>query len=223
MQKKPLTPELSAYCLAKGVREHQLLERLRAKTQQLSRHQMLITAEQGALMALLAQLTSAKNYLEIGVYTGYSTLWMALAMPADARITALDISAEHLALANEHWQAAGVSDKITTMIAPARKSLQLLLAANQAYDIAFIDANKSDYIHYYEDCLKLIRPGGLIIIDNVLMYGQVLEAEPKKSYVRILQRLNDLLLSDQRVDICMLPIGDGMTLARKKDNYETQN
>ena len=220
MLKDSFTAEQQQYCQAKGVREHPVLAQLRAKTKLLTNHQIQITPEQGAFMALLAQLTNAKNYLEIGTFTGYSTLWMALALPEDATITALDISDQHLNLARSHWHAAGVNAKITTMIAPATASLQQLVA--NYYDFAFIDANKAAYIDYYEYCLKLVRPGGLIIIDNVLMYGQVLEAEPKKKYIKVLQRLNDLIYSDPRVDICMLTIGDGMTLARKKPAPQTR-
>jgi predicted O-methyltransferase YrrM len=220
MQKGALTPDLHKYCLDYGVREHALLRELRLESDKLSNSQMLISPDQGAFMAQLARLMSAKNYLEIGVFTGYSTLWMALAMPNDAKITALDINDKHLQAANAYWQRAGVTEKITTIIAPAAESLIALQQTNAVYDIAFIDANKSEYVDYYEACLRLVRPGGLIIIDNVLMYGQVLEDNPRKNYVRVLQELNDLIYHDDRVDICMLAIGDGMTLARKKDFYE---
>ncbi len=219
MTKTQLTSELYNYCLEKGVREHPELLKLRQATANLANKQMLITPDQGAFMALLAKLISAKKYLEIGLFTGYSALWMALAMPIDAKITALDISDEHLDLAKKHWQQANVEDKINVVIAPAEATLaRLLYQEINSFDIALIDANKSSYIDYYEYCLKLVRPGGLIVIDNVLMYGGVLEANPVKNYIKVLQRLNDLIVNDDRVDICLLPIGDGMTLARKKDN-----
>ena len=220
MQKAVLAPDLYRYCLEFGVREHPALQELRLESSKLSNSQMLISPDQGAFMAQLARLISAKSYLEVGVFTGYSTLWMALAMPSNAKITALDISDEHLSLANAYWQRAGVAEKITAIIAPAADSLLSLQQANEVYDFAFIDANKSEYIDYYEACLRLVRPGGLIVIDNVLMYGQVLEESPRKNYVNTLKKLNDLIYHDERVDICMLAIGDGMTLARKKDIYE---
>lgn len=220
MHKAVLAPDLYRYCLKYGVREHPALQELRLESSKLSNSQMLISPDQGAFMAQLARLISAKSYLEVGVFTGYSTLWMALAMPSNAKITALDISDEHLSLANAYWQRAGVAEKITAIIAPAADSLLSLQQANEVYDFAFIDANKSEYIDYYEACLRLVRPGGLIVIDNVLMYGQVLEESPRKNYVNTLKKLNDLIYHDERVDICMLAIGDGMTLARKKDIYE---
>ncbi|RTL12153.1 MAG: methyltransferase domain-containing protein [Neisseriaceae bacterium] len=220
MHKAVLAPDLYCYCLKYGVREHPALQELRLESSKLSNSQMLISPDQGAFMAQLARLISAKSYLEVGVFTGYSTLWMALAMPSNAKITALDISDEHLSLANAYWQRAGVAEKITAIIAPAADSLLSLQQANEVYDFAFIDANKSEYIDYYEACLRLVRPGGLIVIDNVLMYGQVLEESPRKNYVNTLKKLNDLIYHDERVDICMLAIGDGMTLARKKDIYE---
>ncbi len=220
MQKALLTPELHRYCLEHGVREHPLLRELRLESDKLCNSQMLINPDQGAFMAQLARLMCAKNYLEIGVFTGYSTLWMALAMPNDAKITALDISDKYLQSASNYWQGAGVAEKITTIIAPAAESLRALQQTNAVYDIAFIDANKSEYVDYYEACLRLVRPGGLIVIDNVLMYGQVLDGNPRKNYIKVLQELNDLIYHDERVDVCMLAIGDGMTLARKKDMYE---
>ncbi len=220
MQKAALTTDLYRYCLEHGVREHAILQELRLESAKLSNSQMLISPDQGAFMAQLARLMSAKKYLEIGVFTGYSTLWMALAMPNNAKITALDISGEHLQFANTFWQRAGVAEKITTITAPAAESLLSLQQSSEVYDFAFIDANKSQYVDYYEACLRLVRPGGLIVVDNVLMYGQVLEETPRKNYIKTLQKLNDIIYHDKRVDICMLAIGDGMTLARKKDIYE---
>ena len=113
-----------------------------------------------------------------------------------------------------------MAEKITTITAPAAESLLSLQQSSEVYDFAFIDANKSQYVDYYEACLRLVRPGGLIVVDNVLMYGQVLEETPRKNYIKTLQKLNDIIYHDERVDICMLAIGDGMTLARKKDIYE---
>ena len=217
MPKTIITDELYDYCLAKGIREHPALSKLRQVSQELSNGQMLISPDQGALIAMLARLMNAKKYLEIGLFTGYSSLWMALNMPTDGKITTLDINDEHLSLAINAWQEAGVADKIEPLIAPAKESLQQLITTNQLYDIALIDANKSEYLDYYESCIKLVRPGGLIIIDNVLMYGGVLKTNPNKKYLQVLQQLNDLVKNDERVDIVLLTIGDGMTLARKKD------
>lgn len=224
MLKSQLTDELHQYCLTYGVREHPVLVKLRQESEKFSNKQMLISPDQGALMAMLAQLMNAQSYLEIGTFTGYSTLWMALAMPVDAQITTIDLSARHLDLAQTYWQEAQVSTKITPLIAPAEQSLQQLCGEKSNYfDIALIDANKSQYIEYYELCLNLVRPGGLIIIDNVLMYAQVLEDNPRKNYVKILQTLNRMLKDDSRIDLCLLPVGDGMTLARKRTNNETKS
>lgn len=224
MLKSQLTDELHQYCLTYGVREHPVLVKLRQESEKFSNKQMLISPDQGALMAMLAQLMNAQSYLEIGTFTGYSTLWMALAMPVDAQITTIDLSARHLDLAQTYWQEAQVATKITPLIAPAEQSLQQLCGEkNNYFDIALIDANKSQYIEYYELCLNLVRPGGLIIIDNVLMYAQVLEDNPRKNYVKILQTLNRMLKDDSRIDLCLLPVGDGMTLARKRTNNETKS
>jgi len=224
MLKSQLTDELHQYCLTYGIREHPVLVKLRQESEKFSNKQMLISPDQGALMAMLAQLMNAQSYLEIGTFTGYSTLWMALAMPDDAQITTIDLSARHLDLAQTYWQEAKVATKITPLIAPAEQSLQQLCGEKSNYfDIALIDANKSQYIEYYELCLNLVRPGGLIIIDNVLMYAQVLEDNPRKNYVKILQTLNRMLKDDSRIDLCLLPVGDGMTLARKRTNNETKS
>lgn len=217
MLKTPITAEIYAYCYAKGVRESRELQELRRETSLLANAQMQITPLQGATLAMLAQLVGAKKYLEIGMFTGYSALWVAQALPT-AEIITLDISDVHLPLAQKYWSQAGVAANIEVRIAPAVTTLQQLHDQPQLFDMAFIDANKAEYLDYYELCLQLIRPGGLIVIDNVLMYGQVLEANPDKKYVRVLQQLNDLIANDPRVEICMLPIGDGFTLARKKDN-----
>ncbi len=217
MFKIELNQELLKYCVEHGVRENIILEQLRDATYKFSNRQMLITPDQGALMAMLARIMNATRFLEIGMFTGYSALWMALSMPQHSHITTLDINDKYLPLAQEYWEKAGVSENINPIIGKASETLQKMISNNTEYfDIAFIDANKSQYIEYYEMCLQLVRPGGIIIIDNVLMYGQILETEPRKNYVKILQKLNKLLKDDQRVDICLLPIGDGMTLAQKR-------
>jgi caffeoyl-CoA O-methyltransferase len=220
MPKTTISEELYDYNLKYGVRENATLTKLRLATSLLPNSQMQISPDQGALLALLAQICEVNTFLEIGTFTGYSCLWVAQALAKNAKITTLDLSDQHLALALQHWQEAGVANKIEPLIAPAKESLTTLIAKRCSYDMAFIDANKAEYIDYYELCLELIRPGGLIVIDNVFMYGQVLEAEPDKNYVKTLQKLNELIRNDQRVDICMLAIGDGMTLARKKKDKE---
>lgn len=217
MLKNQFSPDLYQYCLDVGVREHPLLQQLRMATLQLKQHHMLITPVQGALMALLAQINNCEHYLEIGMYTGYSSLWMAMATKNHATITTLDIDDNHLPLAQHFWQQAQVAHKIQPMIAPAIDSLVELIKQQKRYDLAFIDANKAAYLDYYELCMQLVRPGGLIILDNVLMYGQVLHQNPRKKYIKILQQLNHLIYADKRVEICLLPIADGMTIARKKD------
>lgn len=218
MLKTPISAEIYAYCHAKGVRESRELQELRRETSLLANAQMQITPLQGATLAMLAQLVGVRKYLEIGMFTGYSALWVAQALQDTVKLITLDISDTHLPLAQKYWSQAGVAANIEVKIAPAVTTLQQLHNQSQLFDMAFIDANKAEYLDYYELCLQLIRPGGLIVIDNVLMYGQVLEANPDKKYVRVLQQLNDLISNDPRVEICMLPIGDGFTLARKKDN-----
>jgi predicted O-methyltransferase YrrM len=217
MPKTVITDELYQYCLDKGVREHPALLSLRKLTQaQLKNSQMLISPEHGAFLAMLLRLMNVSSYLEIGVFTGYSTLWAALALPDAGKIVALDISDEHKVMAESAWNAANVRHKIEYIIAPAKKSMQSLIAKEQYFDLVFIDANKSQYLEYYELALQLVPAGGLVMIDNVFMYGQVLENYPAKTYIETLQKLNNLIMEDSRVDICMLPFGDGITLARKK-------
>lgn len=217
MPKTVITDELYQYCLDKGVREHPALLGLREQTQaQLKNSQMLISPEQGAFLAMIIKLTNVSSYLEVGVFTGYSTLWAALALPNKGKIVALDISDEHKTIAESAWNTANVRDKIEYIIAPAKESMQSLIAQGQYFDLVFIDANKSQYLEYYELALQLVPSGGVIMIDNVLMHGQVLENNPTKTYIKTLQKLNNLIKEDPHVDICMLPFGDGITLARKK-------
>jgi caffeoyl-CoA O-methyltransferase len=168
-------------------------------------------------MALLVKLIGAQRAIEVGVFTGYSALTVALALPAEGRLLACDISAEYTAVGRHFWQAAGVAHKIELVLAPAEKTLDARLAAGEAgsYDFAFIDADKTGYDAYYERCLKLLRAGGLIAIDNVLWSGSV--ARPAKTDdTAALQALNSKLHADERVDLSLLPIGDGLTLARKR-------
>jgi caffeoyl-CoA O-methyltransferase len=180
---------------------------------------MQISPEQGQLMQLLVQMLGARRTIEIGVFTGYSALAVALALPDDGRLLACDISDEYTRVARPYWKRAGVEHKIELVLEPAVNTLDARLAAGQAgqYDFAFIDADKSNYAHYYERCLKLLRPGGLIAVDNVLWSGRVARpAEPGDADTLALQQFNHALHGDARIDLALLPIGDGLTLARKR-------
>jgi predicted O-methyltransferase YrrM len=209
---------LNAYLLAHGVREHPAQTALREATRDHPHAGMQIGPEQGQLMALLVKLIGARRAIEIGTFTGYSALTVALALPDDGRLLACDISDEYTAVGRPYWEAAGVAHKIELVLAPALQTLDARLAAGQAgrYDFAFIDADKAAYDAYFERCLKLLRPGGLIAIDNVLWSGAVARpAAADDADTVALQALNVKLHRDARVDIVMLPVGDGVTLARK--------
>ncbi|NRF65737.1 class I SAM-dependent methyltransferase [Aquincola sp. S2] len=208
---------LYRYLVEHGVREHPAQAALREATSAHPYALMQIGPDQGALLALLVQLIGAKHTIEIGVFTGYSALTVALALPDDGRVLACDVSEAFTAVGRPHWQAAGVAQKIDLRLAPALQTLDAELAAGRAghYDFAFIDADKTGYDGYYERCLQLLRPGGLIAIDNVLWSGLV--AQPADDAdTRALQALNTKLKADQRIDLVMLTVGDGLTLARKR-------
>jgi predicted O-methyltransferase YrrM len=178
---------------------------------------MQICPEQGQFMAMLVKLVAAKYILEVGVFTGYSSLVMALAMPEEGRMVACDVSVEATDVARKYWQQAGVAHKIDLRIAPALDTLEGLLTAGAGgtFDLAFIDADKANYPEYYELCLDLVRSGGVILIDNVLWYGRVADLEVNDRRTSILRDLNTKIHQDQRVELVMLPIGDGMTVVRK--------
>src|SRR6476469_7372601 len=200
-----------------SLREHPAQAALRAATAAHPHAGMQISPEQGQFMALLVKLIGARRALEIGVFTGYSALTVALALPDDGRLLACDISDEYTRVGRPYWEQAGVARKIDLQLAPALATLDARLAAGEAgqYDFAFIDADKSGYDAYYERCLVLLRTGGLIAIDNVLWGGSV--ARPAKDAdTAALQALNAKIHADDRVDMAMLPIGDGVTLARKR-------
>jgi caffeoyl-CoA O-methyltransferase len=180
---------------------------------------MQISPDQGAVMAMLVKLMGARRTIEIGVFTGYSALSVALALPDDGRILACDINDDFTSIGKPHWAAAGVAGKIDLRLAPAVRTLDAALAAGEAgtYDFAFIDADKTGYDAYYERCLQLLRPGGLVAIDNVLWGGDVARpAAADDADTRALQALNDKIRADERVDLAMLAISDGITLARKR-------
>lgn len=179
---------------------------------------MQISPEQGQFMALLAEILGAKRYLEVGVFTGYSALTMAKAMGPDGRVVALDVSETFTAIAREHWAKAGVADQIDLRLAPAADSLQAVIEAGEqnTFDFAFIDADKGNYKTYYEAALELIRPGGLVGIDNVLWSGSVADPMDMRADTEAIRALNASLATDERVTVSMIPIGDGLTLARKR-------
>jgi predicted O-methyltransferase YrrM len=212
-----LPESLQRYLMEHSLRDQPLLRELREETAAMPRGGMQISPEQGQFMQLLVKVLGAKKCIEVGVFTGYSSLCVALALPADGRIVACDVSEEWTAVARRYWAKAGVAGKIDLRLAPATQTLDGLLAAGEAghYDFAFIDADKGGYRDYYERCLKLLRPGGLVAIDNTLWSGRVADpAEASEDTVHI-RRFNDFVHGDTRVEMSLLPVGDGLTLARK--------
>lgn len=214
-----MTDELYDYVLVASLREPAPLRRLREETARLPRAQMQLAPEQGQLLAFIARTIGARRTLEIGVFTGYSALWVALALPPDGRIVACDVSEEWTAVARRYWAAAGVAEKIDLRIAPALETLDHLIAGGEAgsFDFALIDADKETYPAYYERCLRLLRPGGVIAIDNVLRDGRVADPADRRADTTAMRAFNARLHEDARVDLTLLPIGDGLTLARKRD------
>ena len=208
---------LHDYLIAQSVREHPAQRDLRAATAAHPRAGMQISPEQGQLMALLVKLIGARRALEIGVFTGYSALTVALALPDDGALLACDISDEYTRVGRPYWEQAGIAHKIELRLAPALVTLDARLAAGGAghYDFAFIDADKAGYDAYYERCLQLVRQGGLVAIDNTLWGGSVARPATDADTVA-LQQLNVKLHADERIDLSLLPIGDGLTLARKR-------
>lgn len=211
-----LTPELYNYCLQNWLREDDILNALREQTEKMPERYMQILPLQGQFMAFLVQLTGAKRILEIGTYTGYSSLVMAKALPKDGKVITCDKNHEWTKIAKIYWEKAGVSDKIELRLAPALESLQKLLDENQQFDFIFIDADKKKYNTYYELCLKLLAPKGIIAIDNVLWAGKVADQDQQDGSTLEIRRLNHNIHNDQRVDISLVPIGDGLTLIKKR-------
>jgi predicted O-methyltransferase YrrM len=207
-----LTDEVVAYVHRYGVREHPVLAALRERTASLPQHDMQIGPDQGALMALLVRLMGARRILEIGTFTGYSSTAMALALPPDGRITCCDVSREWTDVARQAWADAGVADKVELRLGPATETLVTL--DDDTFDMAFIDADKPSYDAYYEGCLRVVRPGGLIMIDNVLWSGDVANPSMDTDTVRVMRVLNEKVAADERVDHVLLPLADGLTLAR---------
>jgi len=214
----PLSSELAQYIRDVSLREPDVLRRLREETASHPRVSMQISPEQGQFMALLIHFLGARRTLEIGVFTGYSSLVVALALPEDGRIIACDVSEEYTSVARRYWREAGVERKIDLRLRPAVQTLDDLIALGQAgsFDFAFIDADKENYDGYYERCLTLIRTGGLIAVDNVLWSGRVIDASVQDEDTRAIRDFNQKLHSDDRVWLSLLPIRDGVTLACKK-------
>ncbi len=213
-----LSDSLSNYIKSISVREPEVLVKLREETGKLPGAIMQIAPEQGQFMSLLVQLLAVKKTLDIGVFTGYSSLVVALALPDDGKVVACDIDKNCTEIASRYWQEAGVSHKIDLRLAPALETLEQLITEGEtnSFDFAFIDADKRNYDNYYEQCLKLIRPGGLIAIDNVLWSGRV--ADPSNSDQRTIaiREFNEKLHQDSRVQISLVPLADGLTLALKR-------
>src|SRR5436305_123159 len=214
----PLTEETYQYLLSVSSRESEVLRRLREETAALPNAQMQISPEQGQFMALLVQLQRAKKTLEVGVFTGYSSLVVASALPAEGQVIACDVNEEWTSIARRYWKEAGVDGKIDLRLAPATDTLNSLLAAGGAgsFDFAFIDADKSNYETYFELSLKLLRAGGLIAIDNVLWSGRVADAKNREADTIAIRALNAKLHRDQRITLSMVSIADGLTLALKR-------
>lgn len=213
-----LTDSLYDYLIDATSREPELLARLRAETATVRYPGMQIAPEQGQFMALLVKLIGARRAIEIGTYTGYSSLCVAMAMPPDGRLIACDISEEWTAIAQRYWAETGVADRIELRIAPAGETLDRLLddGAEGSFDFAFIDADKEGYAGYYEQCLKLLRPGGLIALDNMLWDGAVADPERDDADTVAIRDLTRHIKADERVDTSLVPIGDGVMLARKR-------
>ena|SRR5262245_38998878 len=207
---------LYAYLQSQEPPEHPELAKLREVTQTLPRGRMQIAPEQGHFLSLLARLIGARRTLEIGTFTGYSALAMALALPADGRIVACDISEDWVSVGRPFWQRAGVAEKIEVRIGPAIETLQRLERDGAGFDLAFIDADKENMDGYYESALRLVRRGGLIILDNMFQGGRVIDADNDDFRTSVVRDLNSKIAADERVDRVLVPIGDGMTLARRR-------
>jgi caffeoyl-CoA O-methyltransferase len=213
-----VTPVLAEYIHAHSLREPELLARLRAETAKLPMGGMQISPVQGQLMALLTRLTRARRCVEVGTFTGYSALCVALALPEDGRIVCCDVNEEWTAIARRYWREAGVAAKIELRLAPALDTLDQLRKAGGegSFDLAFIDADKKNYDGYYERVLALLRRNGAMLIDNVLWGGSVTDPGKNDPDTAALKALNAKIHADQRVDLSMLPVGDGLTLVRKR-------
>ena len=213
----PVTEELIAYVGQVGAREHPVLRRCREETAKMSNANMQIAPEQGAFLALLARIIGAKNALEIGTFTGYSALSVALALPEGGRLVALDVSREFTDRARVYWKEAGMEQRIDLRLGPALQSLDRMVeAAEGPFDMVFIDADKSNYDGYYERAFRLLRQGGLIVLDNMLWSGAVADPANTDRDTSVLRALNAKIHADERVDMALATVADGVMLARKR-------
>lgn len=213
----PMTDALEAYLRTVSLREPGILRRLREATAALPEAHLQIAPEEGQFLQLLVRLLGAHRVLEIGTFTGYSALWMALALPEDGLLVTCDSSEEWTAIARQYWQEAGLAERIDLRLGPASESLAALVEEERGhYDLAFIDADKEGYDGYYEACLKLLRSGGLVVVDNTLWYGRPADPEDQDADTVAIRQFNDKLHADERVDLSLLPLVDGVTLARKR-------
>ena len=213
-----ITETIYQYLCDHSLREDPILKDLRDHTYAMEERAMQIAPEQGQFMKMLVKLIGAKNAIEVGVFTGYSSLAIALALPEDGRIVACDVNPQYTSVAEKFWVSAGVREKIDLRIGPAKDTLLELINAGLTgtFDFAFIDADKINYDHYYELCLQLIRPGGLITVDNVLWGGAVSDDTINDVDTNSIRALNDKLHQDERIDLSLVPVGDGLTLAMKR-------
>ena len=216
----PRAPEMSErlhdYVLSQGLREHPVLRELRVLTDDLPEASMRSSAEQMQLLALLIELTGAKRVLEIGCFTGYGSLAMALALPPEGRVVTLDVNEHWPAIGRRHWERAGVAGRIELRVGLAAESLEQLAAEGAVFDLAYVDADKKLYDTYYERALALVRPGGIIAIDNVLWSGAVADPADQDHQTLVLRTLNAKIRDDARVTSVLLPVGDGVLLTRKR-------
>ena len=206
------------YLLDHSLREPPVLAKLRELTHDMPSGLMQISPDQGQFMALLVRLLGARKIVEVGTFTGYSSTVMSLALPEDGRLVACDVSTEYTDIARRFWEEAGVAEKIELRLGPASDSLDALIwsAEVSTFDIAFIDADKVNYVTYYEKCLELLRPGGVVMVDNVLWQGRAADYEADDDDTVAIRHLNAVIHRDDRVDCSLLSIGDGLTLARKR-------
>ncbi|MEP0339162.1 MAG: class I SAM-dependent methyltransferase [Alphaproteobacteria bacterium] len=213
-----LDPALYDYILKTTLREPEILARLRRETDSHPRAGMQISPDQGQLLALLVELLGARRIIEVGTFTGYSSLAMAMALPDDSEMVCCDVSEDYTSVARRYWAEAGVAGRITLRLAPALETLDALITEGRtgAFDMAFIDADKENYQNYFERCLALVRPGGLVAIDNVLWNGRVIDPSDDTVDTKAIRAFNAGLKDDDRVTVSLLSVADGLTLARKR-------
>jgi caffeoyl-CoA O-methyltransferase len=213
-----LTPEVYQYLLGISLREPPLLKRLRDETAAHPDANMQISPDEGQFLNLLVKLTGARRIIEVGVFTGYSSLWMALALPDDGRLVACDVNREWTDIARRYWDEAGVAHKVELRLAPALETMDAMIAAGEAgtHDLVFIDAQKTEYADYYERALVLLRRGGIAVVDNILWEGKPVDPSINDRHTSAIREFNRKLAADDRIDISVLALGDGVTIARRR-------